>query len=182
MSHSHHRVMRIIHFACGVCCPTLRIRNRLDTAHRTPMSLLVPPVPAHPTPPARSAPGCTSANRGRRWPPASAQTAARRSSGTSRHALHDHVFELVAVGRGEHAVAHCVPQLSDSPAKPASTASADGSVRFGLQSRRVAAALITDALPFKSNGVRAASPLPPGTRGEKKLRNQALRDDAPQTT
>ena len=35
--------------------------------------------------------------------------------------------------------------------------SVDGSVRFGLQSRRVAAALITEALPFKSSGVRAAS-------------------------
>jgi len=55
------------------------------------------------------------------------------------------------------------------PAKPALTASADGSVRFGLQSRGVAAALITEALPFKSSGVRAASPTFTQVHAEKEV-------------
>ena len=59
--------------------------------------------------------------------------------------------------------------------------SVDGSVRFGLQSRGVAAALITEALPFKSSGGTRAPPPPLLHRytRRKKLRNQALRDGAP---
>ena len=59
--------------------------------------------------------------------------------------------------------------------------SVDGSVRFGLQSRRVAAALITEALPFKASGGTRAPPPPLLHRytRRKKLRNQALRDGAP---